>query len=56
MNDHEKIATIDKNLTIQRFKSYEGMALLYHNICKYKWTNDVKYLDNYMKIAKRDES
>ena len=53
MDDHEKIATFDKYLTIQRFKSYEEMALLYHNIYKFKWTNDVKYLDNYMKIAKK---
>ena len=53
MDDHEKIATFDKHLTIQRFKSYEEMALLYHNIYKFKWTNDVKYLDNYMKIAKK---
>ena len=53
MNDHEKIATFDKQLTIQRFKSYTEMALLYHNIYKFKWNNDVKYLDNYMKIAKK---
>ncbi len=53
MDDHEKIATFDKHLTIQRFKSYEEMALLYHNIYKFKWNNDVKYLDNYMKIAKK---
>ena len=53
MDDHEKIATFDKHLTIQRFKSYEEMALLYYNIYKFKWTNDVKYLDNYMKIAKK---
>ena len=53
MDDHEKIATFDKHLTLQRFKSYEEMALLYHNIYKFKWTNDVKYLDNYMKIAKK---
>ena len=52
MNDHKKVAAIDKNLTIQRFKSYEGMALLYHNICKYKWDNDKKYLDEYLEIAK----
>ena len=37
INDHEKIAAIDKNLIIKRFQSYEEMALLYHNICKYKW-------------------
>ncbi len=53
MDDLEKIATFDKHLTIQRFKSYEEMALLYHNIYKFKWNNDVKYLDNYMKIAKK---
>jgi hypothetical protein len=53
MDDHEKIAAFDKHLTIQRFKSYEEMALLYHNIYKFKWNNDVKYLDNYMKIAKK---
>ena len=52
MNDHKKVAAIDKNLAIQRFKSYEGMALLYHNICKYKWDNDKKYLDKYLEIAK----
>jgi len=52
MNDHKKVAAIDKNLAIQRFKSYEGMALLYHNICKYKWDNDKKYLDEYLEIAK----
>ena len=53
MNDHEKIAIIDKNLTIQRFKSYEGVALLYHNIYKFKWTNDDKYFAKYMKLAKK---
>ena len=53
MNDHEKIATFDKQLTIQRFKSYTEMALLYHNIYKFKWSNDVKYLYDYMKIAKK---
>jgi hypothetical protein len=53
MDDHEKIATFDKHLTLQRFKSYEEMALLYHNIYKFKWNNDVKYLNNYMKIAKK---
>ena len=52
MNDHKKVAAISKNLAIQRFKSYEGMALLYHNICKYKWDNDKKYLDEYLEIAK----
>ena len=53
MNDHEKIAIIDKKLTIQRFKSYEGVALLYHNIYKFKWTNDDKYFAKYMKLAKK---
>ena len=53
INDHKKIASIDKNLTIERFKSYEDMALLYHNICKYRWTNDDKFFAVYMKIAKR---
>jgi hypothetical protein len=53
MNDHKKIAIIDKNLTIQRFKSYEGVALLYHNIYKFKWTNDDKYFAKYMKLAKK---
>jgi hypothetical protein len=53
MNDHEKIAAIDKNLIIQRFKSYEEMALLYPNICKFKWDNDKKYFESYMKIAKK---
>ena len=53
MNDHEKIAIIDKNLTIKRFKSYEGVALLYHNIYKFKWTNDDKYFAKYMKLAKK---
>jgi hypothetical protein len=53
MNDHKKIAIIDKNLTIKRFKSYEGVALLYHNIYKFKWTNDDKYFAKYMKLAKK---
>ena len=53
VNDHEKIAIIDKTLTIQRFKSYEGVALLYHNIYKFKWTNDDKYFAKYMKLAKK---
>ena len=53
MNEYEKIAAIDKNLIIQRFKSYEEMALLYHNICKFKWDNDKKYFESYMKIAKK---
>ena len=53
MNDHKNIASIDKNLTIERFKSYEDMALLYHNICKYRWTNDDKFFAAYTKIAKR---
>ena len=53
MNDHKKIAIIDKNLTIQRFKSYEGVALLYHNIYKFKWTNYDKYFAKYMKLAKK---
>ena len=53
MNDHKKIAIIDKNLTIRRFKSYEGVALLYHNIYKFKWTNDDKYFAKYMKLAKK---
>ena len=53
INDHEKITSIDKNLTIERFKSYEDMALLYHNMCKYRWTNDDKFFAAYMKIAKR---
>ncbi len=53
MNEYEKIAAIDKNLIIQRFKSYEEMALLYHNICKFKWDNDEKYFESYMKIAKK---
>ena len=53
MNEYEKIAAIDKNLIIQRFKSYEEMALLYHNICKFKWDNDEKYFTSYMEIAKK---
>jgi len=53
INDHEKIATIDKNLIIKRFQSYEEMALLYHNICKYKWDKNNKYLEEYLTIAKQ---
>ena len=56
INDHEKIAAIDKNLIIQRFKSYEEMALLYHNICKYKWDKDKKYLEEYLNNSKTGES
>ena len=53
MNEYEKIAAIDKNLIIQRFKSYEDMALIYHNIFKFKWDNDEKYFTSYMEIAKK---
>ena len=53
INDHEKIATIDKNLIIKRFQSYEEMALLYHNICKYKWDKNKKHLKEYLTIAKK---
>tara|TARA_B110000003_G_C16606722_1_gene517841 strand:- start:524 stop:1765 length:1242 start_codon:yes stop_codon:yes gene_type:complete len=53
INDHEKIAAIDKNLIIKRFQSYEEMALLYHNICKYKWDKNNKYLEEYLTIAKQ---
>jgi len=53
MNEYEKIAAIDKNLIIQRFKSYEDMALIYHNIFKFKWDNDEKYFESYMEIAKK---
>ena len=53
INDHEKIATIDKNLIIKRFQSYEEMALLYHNICKYKWDKNKKHLEEYLTIAKQ---
>ena len=53
INDHEKIAAIDKNLIIKRFQSYEEMALLYHNICKYKWNKNNKHLDEYLTIAKK---
>ena len=53
INDHEKIAAIDKNLIIKRFQSYEEMALLYHNICKYKWDKNKKYLEEYLTIAKQ---
>jgi len=53
INDYEKIAAIDKNLIIKRFQSYEEMALLYHNICKYKWNKNNKHLDEYLTIAKK---
>ena len=53
INDHEKIAAIDKNLIIKRFQSYEEMALLYHNICKYKWNKNNKHLEEYLTIAKK---
>ena len=53
MNEYEKIAAIDKNLIIQRFKSYEDMALIYHNIFKFKWDNDKKHFESYMKIAEK---
>ena len=53
INDHEKIAAIDKNLIIKRFQSYEEMALLYHNICKYKWDKNNKHLEEYLTIAKQ---
>ena len=53
INDHEKIAAIDKNLIIKRFQSYEEMALLYHNICKYKWNKNNKYLEEYLTMAKK---
>ena len=53
INDHEKIAAIDKNLIIKRFQSYEEMALLYHNICKYKWDKNKKHLKEYLTIAKK---
>lgn len=53
INDHEKIASIDKNLIINRFKSYEEIASLYYNIYKYKWLSDKKYLTNYLKLAKK---
>ena len=53
INDHEKIAAIDKNLIIKRFQSYEEMALLYHNICKYKWDKNKKHLEEYLTIAKK---
>ncbi len=53
INDHEKIAAIDKNLIIKRFQSYEEMALLYHNICKYKWDKNKKHLEEYLTIAKQ---
>ena len=53
INDHEKIAAIDKNLIIKRFQSYEEIALLYHNICKYKWDKNKKHLEEYLTIAKQ---
>ena len=53
INDYEKIAAIDKNLIIKRFQSYEEMALLYHNICKYKWDKNKKHLKEYLTIAKK---
>ena len=53
INDHEKIAAIDKNLIIKRFQSYEEMALSYHNICKYKWDKNKKHLKEYLTIAKK---
>ena len=53
INDYEKIAAIDKNLIIKRFQSYEEMALLYHNICKYKWNKNNKHLKEYLTIAKK---
>ena len=53
INDFEKIASIDKNLIINRFKSYEEIASLYYNIYKYKWLSDKKYLTNYLKLAKK---
>ena len=53
INDYEKIAAIDKNLIIKRFQSYEEMALLYHNICKYKWNKNNKHLEEYLTIAKK---
>ena len=53
INDHEKIAAIDKNFIIKRFQSYEEMALLYHNICKYKWDKNKKHLEEYLTIAKQ---
>lgn len=53
INDHKKIASIDKNLIINRFKSYEEIASLYYNIYKYKWLSDKKYLTNYLKLAKK---
>ena len=53
INDYEKIAAIDKNLIIKRFQSYEEMALLYHNICKYKWNKNNKYLEEYLTMAKK---
>ena len=52
INDYEKIASMDENLVIERFRSYEVVAKLYHNIYKFKWYNDEKYLTNYLKLAK----
>ena len=52
INDYEKIASMDENLVIERFRSYEVVAILYHNIYKFKWYNDEKYLTNYLKLAK----
>lgn len=53
INDYEKIASMDENLVIERFKSYEVVAKLYHNIYKFKWHNDEKYLTDYLKLAKK---
>ena len=56
IKDYEKIDTIDKNLIIERFKSYEKVALLYHNIYKFNRSNDIEYLTAYMKLAKKINS
>ena len=56
IKDYEKIDTIDKNLIIDRFKSYEKVALLYHNIYKFNRSNDIEYLTAYMKLAKKINS
>lgn len=56
IKDYEKIDTIDKNLIIGRFKSYEKVALLYHNIYKFHRSNDIEYLSAYMKLAKKINS
>ena len=56
IKDYEKIDTIDKNLIIGRFKSYEKVALLYHNIYKFHRSNDIEYLTAYMKLAKKINS